>query len=188
MGGRRVAVLAAAIAALVPGLVVLPLTSGGSAGPFTLLVVTTVWLALRARRRLGPPPRCSWPRARASASGSRTSPVPRASRSRSSCSRCSLLPVLGGWRGLRNADGGSWKRAGSARGAFLVPLVLVAAPYVVYLHDHTGQWELTAKTRDVSIASWRAVAEEHRPARQTILYNPGEDRLRLPGDALARRR
>src|SRR3954451_22594580 len=48
MGGRRGAVLAAASAALVPGLVVLPITSGGSAGPFTLLVVTTVWLAVRA--------------------------------------------------------------------------------------------------------------------------------------------
>jgi hypothetical protein len=91
-----------------------------------------------------------------------------------------LFPVLGGWRGLRHADAGCWKRAGLLAGAFLVPLVLVAAPYVVYLHDHTGQWELTAKTRDVSIASWRAVAEEHRPARQTILYNPGESGFDFP--------
>jgi 4-amino-4-deoxy-L-arabinose transferase-like glycosyltransferase len=179
LGGRRVALLAAAIAALAPGLVVLPLTSGGSAGPFTLLVVTTVWLALR-----------SWT-ARPSAAlvmaalaglgvGLAYLTRPEGIAFAIVVVPMLVLPVLGGRRGLRHASGSSWKRAGLLAGAFLVPLLLVAAPYVAYLHRNTGSWELTAKTRDVSIASWRAVAEENRPGRQAILYDPGPTGFDFP--------
>jgi hypothetical protein len=84
------------------------------------------------------------------------------------------LPVLGGWRGLRRAKGASWRRAGLLTLAFLVPLVLLVAPYVRYLHEETGRWQLSAKTRDVSIESWRAVAEERRPQRQAILFDAGD--------------
>jgi 4-amino-4-deoxy-L-arabinose transferase-like glycosyltransferase len=179
MGGRRVALLAAATAALVPGLVVLPLTSGGSAGPFTLLVVTAVWLALRAATA-----RPGVGLLMAAAAGLTVGLAyltrPEGIAFTVVVVPMLLLPVLGGWRGLRHAGADRWKRAGLLAGAFLVPLVLVAAPYVLYLHDHTGSWELTAKTRDVSIASWRAVAEENRPGRQAILYNPGKAGFDFP--------
>jgi 4-amino-4-deoxy-L-arabinose transferase-like glycosyltransferase len=179
MGGRRVALLAAAIAALAPGLVVLPLTSGGSAGPFTLLVATAVWLVLR-----------SWT-ARPSAAllmaagaglgvGLAYLTRPEGIAFTIVVVPMLVLPVLGGWRGIRQAPGSSWKRAGLLAGGFIVPLLLVAAPYVAYLHDHTGGWELTAKSRDVSIASWRAVAEENRPRRQALLYDPGPTGFEFP--------
>jgi 4-amino-4-deoxy-L-arabinose transferase-like glycosyltransferase len=179
MGGRRVALLAAAIAALAPGLVVLPLTSGGSAGPFTLLVLTTVWLALRSWTA-----RSSTALLMAAGAGLGVGLAyltrPEGIAFTIVVVPMLVLPVLGGWRGVRHAPGSRWKRAGLLAGAFLVPLLLVAAPYVAYLHEHTGEWELTAKTRDVSIASWRAVAEENRPGRQAILYDPGPTGYEFP--------
>lgn len=179
MAGRRAAVIAAAIAALAPALTVLPLASGGSAGPFTLVVVTTLWLGLRSWRWSG-------------------------GRSLLATAGCGLgvglaylirpegllyafvilpmlaLPALGGWRGLRRAGGRQWQRAAVIAGAFLLPLFLLVAPYVQYLHRETGSWELTAKTQDVSIESWRAVAVENRPARHAVIYNPGETGFQFP--------
>jgi hypothetical protein len=45
---------------------------------------------------------------------------------------------------------------------------------VIYLHEQTDGWELTAKTQDASIAAWRAVAEGDRRARDEILYGLDE--------------
>lgn len=179
MGGRRIALLAAAIAALAPGLVVLPLTSGGSAGPFTLLVVTTVWLGLRAATAR---PATALVMAAGAGLGVGLAYLTRPEGIAFTIVVVPLLvlPVLGGWRGLRHASGRRWKRAGLLAGAFLVPLLLVAVPYVAYLHDHTGEWELTAKSRDVSMASWRAVAEENRPERQAILFDAGTTGFDFP--------
>ena len=59
VAGRRAGVLAAWIAALCPATAVLALSAGGSAGLFTLLAVTALWLGLRCT---------AWrPRSRASA-------------------------------------------------------------------------------------------------------------------------
>ncbi len=52
-------------------------------------------------------------------------------------------------------------------------------PYASYLHDHTGRWQLTAKTQDASIEAWRAVASGHREARDQVLYSPDETGLRF---------
>ena len=50
------------------------------------------------------------------------------------------LAALGGWRGVRRGEPAAWRRAGALVAAFVVPLALVVAPYVVYLHRETGAW------------------------------------------------
>ncbi len=56
-------------------------------------------------------------------------------------------------------------------------ILVCVAPYASFLHDHTGRWELTAKTRDASIDTWRAVAERDREARDAVLYQLDETGL-----------
>jgi len=55
-------------------------------------------------------------------------------------------------------------------GPFALTLALALAPYVVYLHGHTGSWSPTAKTQDVSLAAWRGAAEDDRLTRDRELY------------------
>jgi hypothetical protein len=54
--------------------------------------------------------------------------------------------------------------------ACLAGVLVFAGPYVRYLHQNTGKWELTAKSVDVSIEAWRALAEQDRPERDKYLY------------------
>lgn len=68
------------------------------------------------------------------------------------------------------ADGDRRSFDPSAPIAFAVGLLIVALPYISYLHDHTGSWAPTGKSRDVSIEAWRAVAEDDRAARDVELY------------------
>jgi len=58
----------------------------------------------------------------------------------------------------------------SAALAFGIGLALLVAPYLVYLHGHTGSWSPTSKSQDVSVEAWRAVAEDDREWRDQILY------------------
>ncbi len=58
----------------------------------------------------------------------------------------------------------------SAAVAFGLGLALLVGPYLVYLHGHTGSWAPTAKSQDVSVEAWRAVAEDDREWRDQILY------------------
>jgi hypothetical protein len=58
--------------------------------------------------------------------------------------------------------------------AFLVPLLVCVVPYASFLHTHTGNWELTAKTQDASIEAWHAVARDDRRARDAVLYDLDE--------------
>jgi len=45
------------------------------------------------------------------------------------------------WEGIRSRSFRTW----CALGLFVLPFVLLAAPYVWYLHVHTGQWMLSGK-------------------------------------------
>lgn len=80
------------------------------------------------------------------------------------------LRTVGGWRRLFRPVS-TMGRAAASSLAFVVVLGAVAAPYVSYLHDKTGDWKLTAKTQDASLAAWRAVAEGDRRARDEVLYD-----------------
>ncbi|MEZ5382929.1 MAG: hypothetical protein R2754_14185 [Microthrixaceae bacterium] len=76
------------------------------------------------------------------------------------------------------------KRLGLAvrRGAlFGLALVAVMAPYMSYLHTHTGSWSPTAKAQDVSMEAWRAVADDDRLARDRVLYAIAPDGVSLGG-------
>lgn len=174
VAGRRGGVLAAWIAALAPALVVIPLYSGGSSGPFTLCIVTALWLALRSPA--WSPRRGLWA---AAASGLL---VGFAFLTRPEGVFYALvlvpvlaLPALGGWRGIRRADARSWRRAFAVVAAFGLALIVLVAPYASYLHDKTGKWELTAKTEGVSLATWRAVAADNRQLAHAIMYRPVGD-------------
>ncbi len=174
VAGRRGAVLAAWIAALAPGLVVVPLYSGSSSGPFTLCIVIALWLALRA------PSWSPWRALAASAGSGFLVGLAFLTRPEGIFYSVVLLPVLalpalGGWRGLRRAGAPAWRRAGAVVAAFMLPLILLVAPYASYLHDKTGKWELTAKTEGVNLKAWRAVASDNRQVAHAILYRPVGD-------------
>jgi len=67
-------------------------------------------------------------------------------------------------------------------GGFCAALALLAAPYVAHLHHHTGRWELTAKTQDISLETWRDVAERDRAARDAAFFALDETGLQLESD------
>lgn len=73
----------------------------------------------------------------------------------------------------------SVRAALTAGTAFAIPLLVCIAPYVAFLHEHTGEWQLTAKTQDVSLEAWHAVARGDRQARDEILYALDETGLRF---------
>ncbi|MGZ4736869.1 MAG: ArnT family glycosyltransferase [Acidimicrobiia bacterium] len=179
VAGRRAAVLTAWIASLCPALAIVPLGSGGSAGPFTLLVITALWLALRSR---------SWSGLGALTAAAACGVVtglafltrPEGLFYAVVLIPVLVLPALGGWRGARTAGAAGWATAARLAGAFLVAVAIVVAPYVQYLHTETGRWELTAKTEGVSIAEWRAVANDDRPAAQAMLYRLGARGFTFP--------
>ncbi len=70
--------------------------------------------------------------------------------------------------------------------AFGLAMLVCLAPYLVYLHGHTGHWSPTAKSQDASIQAWRAVAENNRLERDRVLYavNPAGTGLGVPTESL----
>jgi hypothetical protein len=80
------------------------------------------------------------------------------------------LRTIGG-RLCRDALTGTNVRRFVATGvACFAGLALFAAPYVSFLHAKSGHWELTAKSVDVNIEAWRALAAQDRAKRDTYLY------------------
>ncbi len=83
----------------------------------------------------------------------------------------------------RRLAGRTGRRAARAALVFCVALLLCVAPYVGYLHAHTGEWQLTAKSQD---ASHRGVARG-RPQRPRSAgpraVRPRRDRAALRGRA-----
>ncbi|MDP1794349.1 MAG: hypothetical protein Q8K63_09465, partial [Acidimicrobiales bacterium] len=54
--------------------------------------------------------------------------------------------------------------------AMFVGVMLFMTPYLSYLHSHTGKWGLTAKSVDVNIEAWQALAKADRPTRDIYIY------------------
>lgn len=89
-----------------------------------------------------------------------------------------LVGLAAGARAAR-----SRARSLAAVALFVVGLTVFVGPYVAYLHRHTGSWSLTAKSQDVSIDAWRAVAEGDRRERDTYVYALSADGTRLGVEA-----
>jgi hypothetical protein len=170
VGGARAGVAVASVAALAPGLATTPAARGaGSEAEYTLLVVTAVWLAVDAGAQQGR----AGATARAAGAGLALG-----------------LAYLARPEGLLLAVpmalalGTPRRRAMQSRlpalAASTLALALCVAPYARYLHTHTGRWELTAKTQDVSLEAWAAVARGDREARDRELYTPDASGWRLP--------
>jgi 4-amino-4-deoxy-L-arabinose transferase-like glycosyltransferase len=186
--GRRLAgdvggIVAAWTAAVAPGLATLPATRGaGSEAEYTLLVVAAVAAAVAGataplRRMLA----CLGGAGLLVGLAYLTRPEGLAA-----ALPLGAVAMVAGWRAGRVLG------AAQAALVFWVPLVLCVVPYMGYLHAHTGEWQLTAKSQDVSIEAWHAVARSDREARDRVLYALDETGLRFdderaPLTTLARR-
>jgi Dolichyl-phosphate-mannose-protein mannosyltransferase len=176
IAGRRAAVVAAWFAALCPATVLL--NAGGSAGLFTLLAITALWLGLRCT---------SWS-TRGAVLGAAGAGLlvggAYLTRPEGLFFAAVLVPVLalaalGGWRNLRRAEAAAWRRAGLLVADFVVPLGLLAAPYVAYLHRETGAWQLTAKSQAMSAEAWLELAQGDRSRSLAEQYRLDETGYRF---------
>ena len=69
------------------------------------------------------------------------------------------------------------RKVGALAVACAAGLLLLVAPYLGFLHSHTEKWSLTAKSVDVNIEAWRALAEQDRITRDVHLYKLSPDGL-----------
>ena len=155
LGGDRAAVAAVWMAALAPGLTDVPVTSGsGNEVVFVLLVLAAVRLALLAHDRAGAP---ASPSALAAGSlvGAAYLTRPEGLLYAPVAMAILTAPIL-----VRAARDRVSRLL--AAGCIGLGLLVLALPYVSYLHSNTGSWEPTAKTNDASIESWQAVADHDR--------------------------
>jgi hypothetical protein len=173
--GRRVAgpaagVATAWIAALAPGLSTGLVNRGaGSEAEYLLLVTSATWLVVAAADHRG------WRRHLRVGGGGLLVGLAYLTRPEGLFVAVPLgLAVL---VLARRGAGGRRRRLGAtvALGAtFALPVLACIVPYASYLHDHTGQWQLSAKTQDASIEAWHAVARADRRARDSVLYELDE--------------
>jgi 4-amino-4-deoxy-L-arabinose transferase-like glycosyltransferase len=172
--GRRLAgpaggIATAWVAALAPAQATLPAARGaGSEAPYTLLVVTAVWLVVAAAGRRG--------RARLALAAGAGLGVGLAYLTRPEGLLFAAPLAIGLALPLRRAP----RAAAGLMAAFALPLAACVVPYASYLHDHTGRWQVTAKTQDASLEAWHAVARSDREARDAVLYGLDESGLRFP--------
>ena len=92
------------------------------------------------------------------------------------------VALVGGmaWQLRRQrGTGPSPSTALAALGGLVLAMGVLVAPYVAYQHHERGTWSVTAKTKDASIGSWRAIAEGDRLQRDQILYALNDDRTSL---------
>lgn len=178
LGGDAAGLAAAWVGALCPALsTVASNQGGGSEGPYLLVVLSALWLALLTTR---------WQGGRAVAGSLGVGLLTGAAyltRPEGILFAAVFVPVLavgglGGYRALRGRPGTTlrWGAAALLIAVFAVGLTATAGPYVDYLHTRTGRWQLTAKARDASLEAWRAVAEHDRRARDQIFYRLDDER------------
>jgi hypothetical protein len=178
LGGDRTGLMAAGLGAVAPALTILPVQQGGgSEAPFTLFVLSATWLALVLPR---------WSsRAQVAGAAGLGGLVGLAylTRPEGLLLALVLVPVLLVMaRRSSLPSGAAPRRAAVLLGTFALVLAVLAAPYVVHLHAHTGRWELTAKAQDASMQAWRDVAERDRRGRDEIFYALDDTGLALEAD------
>jgi hypothetical protein len=182
--GRRLAgtaggVATAWVAALAPGLATMPAARGaGSEAEYALLLVTAVWLVVSSAGRRG-----AGQLLRVAGAGLLvgfaylTRPeglfvaVP-----------LGLAVAVLAARPASRRPVDRVRRAVPVLATFTAPIVVCIVPYAMFLHDHTGSWQLTAKTQDVSIEAWHGVASNDREARDQVLYRLDETGRQFPAE------
>ena len=176
--GDRAGLATAWVVALSPGLTGLIVTrGGGSEAPYILMVAMAAWCAVVAARTT----ERRWQLAAAAGTGAFVGLAyltrPEGLLLGGVLFAFLVGTALGGWRALRRfaITRANLRSAALVAVAFALPLSVLAAPYVSYLHDKTGKLQLTAKTNDASIEAWRAVAEGDRRARDAVFYRLDEE-------------
>lgn len=171
LAGRRAAVATAWVAALAPGLATTPAARGaGSEAEYALLLSGAVLLVVSSLERAGP--------ARLVRVAGAGGLVGLAYLTRPEGLLVAVPLGLATVLTLRAQP----RRAARAAAAFALPVLLCVAPYASFLRTHTGQWQLTAKTQDVSLEAWHAVAHSDRHSRDAELYALDETGLHLPSE------
>ena len=180
--GRRAGKITAWVVALTPGLsTTFVISGGGSEAVYTLLLVTAAWLAVVASSHTGRT-QLAWIAGSGLSAGFAYLTRPEGLMAALPLLVAVVVPVV-----LVARAGGAglvgWARAAALPGAaFLVALAVCVVPYARFLHSNTGSWELSAKSQDVSIEAWRAVADGDRRARDEELYALDESGLELASD------
>ena len=170
------------VVALTPGLsTTFVVAGGGSEAEYTLLLVTAAWLAVTASARSG------WVRLACIAGSGLSAGLAYLTRPEGLMAALPLLvavvvPVVLAARARGLGLVGRLRAAAPPAAAFLLALAVCVVPYARFLHSHTGSWELSAKSQDVSIEAWRAVADGDRRARDAELYALDESGLELASD------
>lgn len=176
LAGDLAGTVTAWIAALAPGLATLPATRGtGSETEYVLLVVAALWLVVAASDRDG-----SARLARLAGAGALAGLAyltrPEGLFIGLAIGAAVVVPGLLLWRRRTPGAGRAVVTAGAAFG---LPLLVCVVPYVAYLHANTGSWSFTAKSQDVSLEAWHAVARGDRHARDQVLYALDESGYRF---------
>jgi 4-amino-4-deoxy-L-arabinose transferase-like glycosyltransferase len=166
----------AGVAAVAPGLATLPVNRGaGTEAEYVLLTATAVWWVLAAGARHGP--------ARLVRCAGAGACIGLAYLTRPEglflAGPLGLAVLFLAGRGVPTGAGAVLRRGLAGALAFGLPLLVCIVPYASYLHDHTGRWELTAKTQDASIEAWHAVARGDRRTRDSVLYALDESGVRF---------
>ena len=180
LGGDRAGLAACWVGALAPGITSIPSNAGGgSESMYLLFLLTCLWLVstLPTRKGIG-----VWATAVVAglAAGALYLTRPEglllvlvivASTALSS-------GVIRDLRGRELSVRGLVRQLGPPTVLFVVFLACMA-PYLAFLHTHTGKWEFTAKSQDANIEAWRAVAGGDRRARDVQLYELDDTGLRF---------
>lgn len=171
LGGDRAGLAAAWVGALAPGITSIPAGGGGGSESLNLLLLLTcLWLVSTLPRRHGVG---VWATAALAGLSAGALYLTRPE---------GLLLVLvivavtalssGVIHDLRHRQLSVRTVARQLGPPALLFVVFVAcmAPYLAYLHTHTGEWEVTAKSQDANLEAWQSVASGDRRARDEVLY------------------
>jgi 4-amino-4-deoxy-L-arabinose transferase-like glycosyltransferase len=165
------------IAALAPGLATLPATRGtGSETEYVLMAITALWLAVSASGRVGADRLVRLAGAGALA-GLAYLTRPEGLLVALAIGMAVLVPGL-----RRRRQPGAVRAMVTTAAAYALPLLVCIVPYAAYLHANTGSWSVTAKSQDVSLEAWHAVARGDRHSRDQVLYALDESGYRFADD------
>lgn len=182
IGGDRAGLAACWVAALAPGITSIPANAGGGSEPLYLLfLLVLLWLVSTLPSREGAG---VWATAALAglAGGALYLTRPEG---------LLLVLLVAAVAAVTSGVVGDLRRRRLSRRRLLrqlgPPTVLLAvlagcmAPYLVFLHGHTGTWELTAKSQDANLEAWRAVADGDRHGRDRVLYELDDSGLGFVG-------